>query len=360
MGSVASLLAQPFGGGRAGAILLSSRLFIVRNVAKELFPARMVKDRTRALDLLCRETEALQKACEDMHYSTFEVSGLSPAERVVLRERRFLSPNPTNVTDFLQMVSCPEQGLNIILNEDDHFKVQLSSGSKTLRELYDTGQKIVDKLGSQIEFAQSEKLGYLTAYPSDLGTGTRFSVVLHLPGLVLDRQMDKVIRALNMCGLVVRGWFGDGSEACGSVFQIANLRTLGVENETVLKNMQEWCTGVIEQEKNARRRVASKRQTMLFDQISRIYGELRFGFTATEAEARTGLSILRMACDWKIFPEYVRTIIDDLLFESQTGHIAFRNKIEDAEKDNEEVNKCRGALLRNEFVAVPPPNFSAF
>ncbi len=359
MGSVASLLAQPFGGGRAGAILLSSRISIARNVAGELFPARMVKDKSRALNLLCRETEALQKPCEGMHCSIFGVNKLSPAERGVFRECRFLSHTATP-TEFLHLVISPEQGLNVVLNEDDHFRIMLSSGSKTLRELYDTGKKIVDEVGTQIEFAHTEKLGYLTSYPSELGTGTRFSVVLHLPGLVLDRQMDKVIRALNMCGLIVRGWFGDGSDACGSIFQVANLRTLGVDNEDVLKNMQEWCTGVIEQEKNARRRVATKKRTAIFDQISRIYGELRFGFVATEAEARTGLSILRMACDWKIFPEYVRAIIDDLLLETQTGHIVFRNKIEDAEGENEEVNKCRGTLLRNEFVAVPPPDFSAF
>lgn len=359
--NMSSILAQPFGDGRAGEILLSSRADISRNVAGEIFPPRMDENRKRSCALLQRENEVLQKVCAGSSLLlSSPIGSRGDGDNGFYYAHRFVGVKP--VIDFTQIAVCPEREICVALNCGDHFHVQSSSASKPLREVVDCALEFTKELGEQIKFEHSEKFGFLTSNLEDVGTGARFSLFVHLPGLVLDRQMDKVVRAINMCDLTIHSCFGYGPESAGSIFQISNLRTFDVSTDDLVKTLQDWGAGIIEQERNARKRLVKKNGVALFDQISRIYGEMRFGILATEAESLTGLSFLRMACDMKIFPEYVRPIIDDLILEVQSDYIAFHNKITISNRHAfaATVNKLRGTILRNAFVAIPPPDFSAF
>ncbi len=358
MSSIESLLAKNFGNVSAGAVLLSARARIFRNISGEFFPGKMRNDPKKSAEILLLEREALKKVIGGVPEISLDMNSISLAEKRVLVERRIIS-RKFPMAEFAEISAFPSENVGVMLNGEDHFCIQILTTNEKVEELWNSAEKISKKLSEKIEFEKSENFGFLTARPANVGTGTRFSLVVHLPGLVLDRQMDKVVRALNMCGLFVRGWFGNGVEATGSVFEISNMKTLGVREREIAKAMSDWLAGIIEQEKNARRRVFAKNRSVIFDQISRIYGEMRFGFLASEAEALNGLSLLRMACDVKIFPEFSRAILDDLILEVQSGHIAFRNKIDEDAK-NEIVDKFRGSLLRSQFAAIPPPNFSAF
>jgi protein arginine kinase len=204
--------------------------------------------------------------------------------------------------------------------------------------------------------AFSSELGYLTACPTNLGTGMRASVMMHLPALVLGTQMEKVIRAVNQLGLAVRGLFGEGSEASGSIFQISNQQTLGESEEEILKRLASVLQTIVEQEQNARAKLFESDSAKLLDKIGRAYGTVRNAHVLTSAEAMNCLSLLRLAADLSLLPEAERVNVDRLFIECQPGHVqlAARGALETEKRD-----VARARFLREQMAALPPLNFNS-
>lgn len=342
---------------RSLPILMSSRVRVARNLADEIFPERLspqaretVKNRILAV---------LTRLPEFENATVFEMHDLSLGEAKMLVERHLIS-NDLVEREGAAVVIAADQKVAVMLNEEDHFRIQSLDTEMDLSVPAALANAVERAIAREFRFAESSRYGFLTACPTNLGTGMRVSVMAHLPGLVMDGQMGKVVRSLNMCGLAVRGWLGEGSDAAGSIFQISNQRTLGIAPEKIVENLQSWLQSLVEQERNARRRILRKGKNVFFDQIGRIYGEARFGVLLSEAEAISALSLLRQACDLGIFPEYARARFDDLLVEGQDAHIFFRNKITGTARPNEWADRCRSQLFRETFATIPPPDFSKF
>ncbi len=210
-------------------------------------------------------------------------------------------------------------------------------------------------LESKLVYAFTKKLGYLTACPTNVGTGLRASAMVHLPGLCLAGHMDKVTRALNQDGLAVRGWLGEGTEAAGNVFQISNQQTLGLSEDAILKHLGGWIKHVVEQEWNARRKLAQEEGEKFVDRLARSLGVLRSARLLTSSEAMNMLSHLRLACDMGCLPEERRHLVDRLMIEGQPAHVQARAG---QELDSDGRDRRRAAVVREalkDFPEVGPP-----
>jgi protein arginine kinase len=212
-----------------------------------------------------------------------------------------------------------------------------------------------DGLEAKLDLAFSAELGYLTACPTNVGTGMRASVMMHLPALVLGSQMEKVIRAVNQLGLAVRGLHGEGTEASGSIFQISNQQTLGESEEEILKRLGSVLQTIVEQEQNARAKLAEVDAAKLYDKIGRAYGTVRNAHVLTSAEAMNCLSLLRLAVDLGSLPEGERGMIDRLFIECQPGHVqlAARGALETEKRD-----VARARFLREQLGSLATLNFT--
>jgi protein arginine kinase len=224
-----------------------------------------------------------------------------------------------------------------------------------LKKAWNAINTIDSELEEKLNYAFSPTLGYLTACPTNLGTGMRASAMMHLPALVLSNQMEKVVRAVNQLGMAVRGLFGEGSDASGSIFQISNQTTLGESEEDIIKRLSSVLNTIIEHELNARAKLLEADSSKLFDKIGRAFGILQNGRLLTSAEAMNLLSLVRLGVDLNVFPEVRRPVIDRLFIEAQPGHIQYaaHGAFESARRD-----QLRAQFLRTEIANFGPPDFN--
>jgi protein arginine kinase len=180
----------------------------------------------------------------------------------------------------------------------------------------------------------------------------RASAMMHLPALVISNQMEKVVRAVNQLGMVVRGLFGEGSDASGSIFQISNQTTLGEAEEVILKRLGSVLQSIVEHELNARAKLLEADAGKLHDKIGRAYGILQNSHLLTSGEAMNLLSLLRLGIDLGLFPDDQRSLIDRLLIEAQPGHLQHTHR---GECDAAQRDVLRAARLRSEFASFPRP-----
>ena len=343
---------------KAGPVVLGCRIRLARNSAGSKFPEKLGAS---GRENVCENRlKTLRELKEFKNAEFLKMRDLTQTEQHVLAERRLISRELIGRAGAAVVIS-EDQKVAIMLNEEDEFRIQVLDSARDLGAIFQRAREIDSALDAQFRFAFSARYGFLTACPTNLGSGMRASAMVHLPGLVMDGQMEKVVRALNMCGLDVRGAFGEGSDATGSIFQISNRNTLGEAEEKIVENLREWLDGIVEQEKNARRRVVKRDRLAFCDQIARAYGELRHAILLSENEAADTLSLLRMACDLGIFPEYARVHIDELFFDSQSAHVALaaETRAEDLRNDAAKTNSLRATHFRERFSLIPPPDFSA-
>ncbi len=337
--------------GAQQPIVLSTRVRLARNLGRFPFPGRAKPEQRREVTRLCREAlEALPKM---KRAHTFGMAELNEVEKLVLVERHLVSRELAEGKDGTVVISR-DQTCSVMINEEDHLRIQVVKGGFHLKRAWKQADAIDSAIEGALDFAYSPTLGYLTACPTNVGTGLRASAMLHLPGLVMADQMEKVVRALNQDGLAVRGWFGEGSEAVGSIFQISNQQTLGPSEADILRSLSGWLKTIIEQEENARLLLLQSDPEKFFDKISRAFGLLRHARLLASSESMNLLSLMRLACDMGVFDESYRVMVDRLIIENQPGHIRVRAEVE---LDALKRDFIRAAVFRETFKQLPEPDF---
>jgi protein arginine kinase len=284
------------------------------------------------------------------------MSDLNDLERQILFERHLISRELMGMKAGSGFVISRDQSSAVMINEEDHLRIQVIKAGFHFRKAWNVLNSIDASLEESLDYAFSPTLGFLTACPTNVGTAMRASAMMHLPALVIGGQMDKVVRAVNQLGIAVRGLFGEGSDATGSIFQISNQTTLGEGEEEILKRLTAVLNTVIEQENNMRERLLENEPAKIYDKIGRACGIVRHAFLLSSSEAMNMLSLVRLGVDMKLLPAPMRGTIDRLFIECQPGHIQYAAKtpIDSAERD-----ALRARLLRSEFEKVGPPAFSA-
>jgi protein arginine kinase len=246
------------------------------------------------------------------------------------------------------------QTLSIMVNEEDHLRMQAITGGFDLPQTFQLIDGIDTMLESQLDFAFDEELGYLTACPTNVGTGMRASAMVHLPGLVLSEQINQVVNSVNKIGLAVRGLYGEGTEAMGNLFQVSNQTTLGEKEDQIIERLNKVIETLIQRENQARTNLLDTRRTMLMDQVGRAYGILNYSYSISSKEALNLLSVLRLGIDLGFFPEQGRTIINQLLLDTQPAHLQHTSQQKLAA---EERDHLRADTVREQLKSFPkPPN----
>ncbi|MDX2079303.1 MAG: protein arginine kinase [Terrimicrobiaceae bacterium] len=342
------------GDGPHRNIVVSSRMRLARNVREKPFPGWAKKaERIEVMKLVKDAVEHLPEMAEA--YSE-NLEALSPLEKQVLVERHLISREHAAKGVGSAVVMNESQTLSVMVNEEDHLRMQAICCGLQLEKVFQMINRLDTGLEEMLEFAYDPDLGYLTACPTNVGTGMRASAMLHLPGLVMSEQINKIINSVNKIGLAVRGLHGEGTEAMGNLFQVSNQTTLGETEEEIIGRLNRVIEQILEHEQNARGLLVQRRSVTLHDQIGRAYGILSHAYSMSSKEALNLLSVIKLGIDLGVFPESRRCPVDELFIETQPAHL---QKGAQAQKMSaEERDTLRAAIIRAKLTQIPEPDIS--
>ena len=341
------------GEGPHHQVVISSRVRLARNLRNRAFPGWAKKaERVLILELVRRRVEELSEMQDSFSENLQELSAL---ERQVLVERHLISREHAAKGAGSAVVMNRRQTLSIMINEEDHLRMQSIRSGLQLKQAFKLVDKIDSALEEKLEFAYDPRLGYLTACPTNVGTGMRASAMLHLPGLVLSELINQVIQAVSKIGLAVRGLYGEGTEAMGNLFQISNQTTLGEKEDEIINRLTKVIETIIEKEHDARQILLQKKPNTLWDQIGRAYGVLTYAHAMNSKEALNLLSIIKLGVDLGAFPEDRRLPIDELFIDTQPAHLqrSSQQKLNAEERDH-----LRAQIIRDRLKLFPKPDIS--
>lgn len=329
IGTIEELLARPVSfldntnAVSGDGIAISSRVRLARNLAHHRFPCSA--DDAEKQEICQTVSEAVRdgKILDfDGECREFDLSTLDETERGVLLERRLASSEfVSGDTAGKMLMVCPQERCSIMINEEDQIRMQSIRPGFQLPEVYAEISAIDDALSQKVDYAFDEQLGYLTSCPTNVGTGMRASVMLHLPGLVLTNQIAPTIHGINKLHLAARGIFGEGSENLGNLFQISNQSTLGESEEKTINDLASVIEQIIYHEKRARQTLLDNDRYSLLDYIGRAYGVLRHSYKLTGAEALKSLSGVRLGVELGLFNAIDLAKVNELFIASGQAHL---------------------------------------
>jgi protein arginine kinase len=302
-------------------IVISSRVRIARNIQSEPFP--MVATSTQS-EAVMQRVKSLIGLAPFKHLGKFEMlqlDQLGELEKRVLVEKHLISPNLANEARNGAVIVSDNEAISVMVNEEDHLRIQVLYPGFQLREAWKLAECIDDVFEETMDYAYDDRLGYLTSCPTNVGTGIRASVMMHLPALVITQQMNRILQAITQVGLAVRGLYGEGSEATGNLFQISNQITLGQTEEEIVENLLSVVRKIIEHEKAARQKLLSESRTKLVDRIKRSYGILCYAEVMDSKEAAQRLSDVRLGIDLGMIERVPGNVMNELLIMTQPGYL---------------------------------------
>jgi protein arginine kinase len=338
------------GGEVDNAVVLTSRIRLARNIRLLPFPGWATKDQRRqAMEQILPVIENIRPMKDAFSQ---QLSGLTSVQKQVLVERHLISREHAARTDGSATVIERRQSLSIMVNEEDHLRLQSIRPGLNLRVAFDALNVVDDEIQEALPIAFDRKLGYLTTCPTNLGTGLRASAMLHLPALVLSDQISQVLNAINRMGLAVRGLYGEGTESLGNLYQISNQSTLGESETQIIERLERVITQVALHEANARLKLLEDNRLMLHDKIGRSYGTLMHAWLIDSKEALNHLSLIRLGANLGFFPHEVSSLCDSLLMEIQPAHLQLHSgkKLTPEQRD-----ESRGQIIRSHLQKLPTP-----
>ncbi len=335
------------GTGPESDIVMCSRIRLARNLADFPFTNRASRNEKAEIEAQVRAAVDASK----LDSAFFDINGLSNLDRQFLVERQMISSEMANGEGPRGVVVTPEENISIMVNEEDHLRIQYMLSGFRLPEVWEKINALDDQLEDDIAYAYSPSLGYLTACPTNVGTGIRVGVMLHLPGLVANKQIDKVFRALQKINLAVRGLYGEGSQAFGDFYQVSNQQTLGKSEEEIIKILTDVVPQVLQYERTARQELLTGRRQHLHDQVSRAYGVLKTAQTISSEETMLLLSSVRMGINLGLIDDLSIATVNELFIQTQP---AFLQKLRGSELGVEERNVARASYLRSRLTNGQP------
>lgn len=309
------------GKGPESDIVLSSRVRLARNL--DGFPFPMLATNQQSTEILNRMA-ALANESELKQISPFSflpLSDLNALEKRVLVEKHLISPNLAEESRNGAILLSENEAVSVMVNEEDHLRIQCLFPGFQIREAWEMADQMDDFFEKHLDYAFDEHRGYLTSCPTNVGTGIRASVMLHLPALVLTRQINRILAAVNQVGLAVRGLYGEGSEALGNLFQISNQITLGQTEQEIIDNLYSVVKQMIEHERSARERLMMESKLKILDRVNRSYGILAHAAIIDSKEAAQRLSDVKLGIDLGLIKDVSSTILNELTIMTQPGFL---------------------------------------
>jgi protein arginine kinase len=343
--------------GDHAPIVLSTRIRLARNLQGHAFGGRArLNDRTAVLRKV-RDSLGASGTLRDA--TVQELDALAPRSGRLLLERRLISRELLGEGEGARgngvgaaVVLADRAPLSVMVNEEDHLRIQVLLSGLELAEAWNRVDLLDEELGQHLSYAYHPEFGFLTSCPTNVGTGLRASVLLHLPGLVLTKEIGKVLQGLSQMGLTFRGLFGEGSEVVGNFFQISNQVTLGKSEEQLVDHLDEVVRRVIGYEGEARRVLLRDAGAVTEDKVWRAYGLLRHARSLSFEELMNLLSGVRLGVGLKLLPGLSVYPLNKIMMFTQSAHLeeAAGRDLSPAESDAHRAAYVRG-ILQDEGVA---------
>jgi protein arginine kinase len=321
-------------------IALSSRVRLARNLEHLPFPA--VADESQLKQVLTSTQKALPIEC--MKNAEFiRLSEISPLERQLLVEKHLISPKHAQNVKHKAAIVREDEAVSVMVNEEDHLRIQAIFPGLQPLEAWSLAGKVDDGFAEKLEFAGSERLGFLTACPTNVGTGMRASIMLHLPALSMTEQMKRVVGVVGQFGLTVRGIYGEGTDILGNIYQMSNQVTLGQSEVEIVEHLTRVAKQIIDQERAAREHILQQSRIRLTDRIFRSYGTLAYARSISTQEAMQLISDVRLGIDMGLVTDLEPRILQELLVIIRPAHL---QKLMGRELNVEERDEHRAMLIR--------------
>ncbi|MFA6384213.1 MAG: protein arginine kinase [Candidatus Omnitrophota bacterium] len=332
------------GTGPHSDIVISSRLRLARNIEKLPFPHWASKKQGKSVLEMIQDAVGKSDLLNKM--TVFILEDQDAVDKQFLVERHLMSYEHAQKTNSKAVIVDDDEVVSIMINEEDHIRAQVMQSGFNLIEAWNVINKIDDALAKELPFAFSGEWGYLTACPTNAGTGMRGSVMLHLPALVMTKQINQVLAAIAKLSFTTRGLYGEGTQATGNFFQISNQVSLGQSETDIIQSINNLIRQIIEQEGQCRETLLASNRGMLEDKISRSFGILKSAHIITSQETTELLSLVRLGCDLGIIKDINRRHVNELFLLIQPAHL---QKIENKKFASQERDIKRAELIRKKF-----------
>lgn len=353
--SLADLAAAPSrwlnGSGTEGAVVYSTRIRLARNLESIPFPPRARKEQLTAV--VQRAAGAVERLPTLSGAEYFDLTALSPLERTFLMERHLISRDLQQGSRTRGVVVAPGENLSVMVNEEDHFRIQAIESGFQLARAWESINALDEEMARELDYAYRRELGYLTACPTNVGTGMRASVLIHLPSLVLTKQAKKVLQGVNAVGLAVRGFYGEGTEVMGNFFQVSNQATLGRSEMEILESLERVTRQLIEYEGKAREAMLKSARVQVEDKVWRAYGTLRYCRSITSQEVLSLASAVRFGLAMGLDGLSDTRTLNEIMVYAQPGHV---QQLAGRELAAPERNVLRAEYVRNRLAERPELN----
>ena len=310
------------GTGPEAEFVISTRVRLARNLCNIPFPSLASEDQLKSI---LKQVETIFREKEDVFpgFRFLDIHAQTPVYRQILVEKHLISPLFTQETRSRGLALAPDEAISVMVNEEDHFRIQCILPGLQLEQAWTEASRYDDLLESQVDYAFHEELGFLTACPTNVGTGLRVSVMLHLPALVITRRIGGILTAVNQVSLAVRGLYGEGTEAIGNVFQLSNQITLGQSEEEIWQNLSGVTRQLINHEKKAREQLLNEGREKLADRAGRALGVLLHSRLISSQETMQLLSDVRLGVDLGLIKDIPVKVLNELLVVTRPGCLQY-------------------------------------
>lgn len=332
------------GSGPFSEIAVSSRIRLARNLTSLPFPQKASKEELQKV--IKNVEEAIKSKSSFLKTMILKLDKLPSLDKQFLVERHLISLDHTNSRLNRAVIVDEHEELSIMVNEEDHLRMQVIKSGFQLVKAWEFADKVDDDMSSELEYAFSMGLGYLTACPTNIGTGLRASAMLHLPALVLSKQIDKVLQGVSQLGLTVRGLYGEESKVRSVFFQVSNRLSLGKEEKEIIDSVEKVAKQIIEQEQQTRQNLLKTSKAMILDNIWRAYAILKNARMINSEEMLGLISAMRFGIETGIIKDVSIGVLNELLMLTQPAHI---QKILGMEMDAEARDIKRADLIREKL-----------
>lgn len=326
-------------------MILSSRIRLARNIKDIPFPHKLDDQKSKEV---IKTVEAAFSPLNDSgeQYKSIYLWESDPVFNRAYLERHLISHNLLNNSNKAAFILNKDETVSLMINEEDHIRLQCITSGLNLDEAMNYASKLDNLLEGNLEYAFDEKLGYLTSCPTNLGTGLRASVMLHLPALSMSNEINGVLNALTQVGMLIRGMYGEGSKAKGNIYQVSNQITLGISEEDILNNLNAVVNQIVNQENLSRQKLMENYKYELEDRVYRALGILKSAILLNSTECLNLLSDVRMGVEMDIIKDIDISVLNELLVDSQSASLQneLKTKLTDKERDLK-----RGKLVREKL-----------
>lgn len=334
-------------------IVMSSRIRLARNFQEIMFPNQEKESDLAKVDMMMNGVLADLRSNFGQGFSKINLDQLSDLEREILVEKHLISPNLGQKLPHRSLVISEDASIAIMVNEEDHIRIQSLKAGFQLSQTYKDAIKVDDTIEGKYTYAFSENFGYLTACPTNVGTGLRASVMIHLPALTITNRITRIIRNILQLGYTVRGLYGEGTEALGNVYQVSNQRTMGISEEETIKQLTKVIEGLVKQELRCREDIKERNLDLFEDRVWRAYGILTNARCLSGKEALALLSDVQLGMDMNMLPKGDKHLFSRLIVITRPNFLAKYAGQEDMDqlsRDRYRAKVVRDVLLSHNKV----------